>query len=71
MDILDFLENMGFGAGIVIIVAAVLFLMALIGAILPGLLASMGAIIIALIMILIIGAIIYFIGKFAKDFIKK
>ena len=71
MDILDFFENMGLGISIIIVVAAVLFLIMVAGYILPVLLTQLFGIFIIILSICAVGAVIYFIGKFAKDLIRK
>ena len=71
MDILDFFENMGLGISIIIVVAAVLFLIMVAGYILPVLLTQLFGIFIIILSICAVGVVIYFIGKFAKDLIRK
>lgn len=71
MDLIDFFENMGLGAGIVTIICIVLFAVLFLGRIIPVLLIGLGSVLSILVSLAIIGAAIYFIGKFAKDFIKK
>jgi hypothetical protein len=71
MDILDFLENMGFGLGTVMVLVIFLFLITSAGTLIPGLLMGFGHLMYLLIIILLVGAAIYFIGRFAKDFVKK
>lgn len=71
MDFLDFFENMGWGLSIVIVLIIFLFLITVIRSIIPGLLMHLGGLLYLFIIIIVLGAVIYFIGKFAKDFIKK
>jgi hypothetical protein len=71
MDVLDFFENMGWGLGIVIVIAIFMVLIIILGTIIPVLLMGLGQLLFFVIIILVVGAVIYFIGKFAKDFLKK
>ncbi|WP_297826829.1 hypothetical protein [uncultured Methanobrevibacter sp.] len=71
MDFLDFFENMGFGLTIVISIIVILVLIMFIGRFIPLLLMGIGGILYTIMVICIIGAVVYFIGKFAKEFIKK
>ena len=71
MDFLDFFENMGLGLGIVVVLIVVVFLILLMSALIPALLVRLAGLLYIIIILLAVGAIIYFIGKFAKDFIKK
>ena len=70
MDIRDMLENFGLGLGIVIIVIVLIFIFLFLSAIIPALLVLFGRLLFYLIIIIAIIAVIYFIGKFAKNFIK-
>lgn len=71
MDFLDFFENMGFGVGIIIIIFLIAIVIMFFGRIIPALLMGFGSLLFLLIIIVAVGAVIYFVGKFAKDFIKK
>ena len=70
MDFIDFFENMGFGVGIIVIIFIILLLIMFIVRLIPALLMGFGSLLFTLIIIVAVGAVIYFIGKFAKDFIK-
>ena len=70
MDFLDFFENMGLGITAVVALFAIIILIGIIGTILPGLLVGLGGLLIIVIQIIVILAVIYFIGKFLKSFIK-
>ncbi len=70
MDIQDIFENLGLGLGIVIIVLVFLFVMILFSTIVPALLWHLGGLLLGLIAVIFLIAVFYFIGKFAKDFIK-
>ena len=69
MDIMDMLENFGLGLGIVICIIIILVIILFLGAIIPVLFFSLGRLLLYLIIIIAIIAVIYFIGKFVKDFI--
>jgi hypothetical protein len=71
MDFLDYFENMGFGVGIIIIIFLIVIVIMFSGRIIPALLMGFGSLLFLLIIIVAVGAVIYFVGKFAKDFIKK
>ena len=71
MDFLDFFENMGFGVGIIIMIFIILVVGMFLIRLIPALLMGFGSLLFILIIIVEVGAVIYFIGKFAKDFIKK
>ena len=70
MDFIDFFENMGFGVSIIVIIFIMLLLIMFIVRLIPALLMGFGSLLFPLIIIVTVGAVIYFIGKFAKDFIK-
>ena len=70
MDFLDFFENMGFGLGTILIIVVILILVVFIGRIIPVLFMGIGSIFFGLITLIVLLAVIYFIGKFVKDFIK-
>lgn len=70
MDFLDFFENMGLGMAIVIGIVILLFLITLLRAVIPALLMGLGGLFVIIILIMVVGTIIYFIGKFSKGFIK-
>ena len=70
MDIAEIFENLGLGLGIVIGIIALLFVFLIFSAIIPGLLFHFGGLLFILIIIIAIITVIYFIGKFVKDFIK-
>ena len=69
MVVKDFLENMGVGLAIVIVVFVGFILISFLSAIIPGILSHILGLLFLLVVILIIGVLIYFVGKFAKDFI--
>ena len=71
MDFLDFFENMGFGVGIIIMIFVILIVVMFLIRLIPALLMGFGSLLFLLIIIVAVGAVIYFVGKFAKDFIKK
>lgn len=70
MDILDFFENMGWGLIIVVVIVIFLFLIMFLARLIPTLLMGLGGFFMLFTMIILIGAVIYFIGKFAKCFVK-
>ena len=70
MSILEMFENFGFGLGIVIAIIAFLFVVFLLSNLIPVILMHFAGILFFIIAIIFIMAVIYFIGKFAKDFIK-
>lgn len=71
MDFLDFFENMGLGLTIIIVIIVFFALIMFLGRVIPVLLMGLGGLFMLVIFIILIGAVIYFIGRFAKDFIKK
>ena len=71
MDFLDLFENMGLGLTIVVILVVFIFLISVVGRLIPALIMGLGGLVYLFIIVLIFGIIIYFIGKFAKDLIKK
>ena len=71
MDILDFLESMGLGLTIVVGVIIFLFLITILRMLIPALLRGLGGLFSVIVIIILIGILIYFIGKFSKGFIKK
>jgi len=71
MDILDFLESMGLGLTIVVGMIIFLFLITILRMLIPALLRGLGGLFSVIVIIILIGIIIYFIGKFSKGFIKK
>ena len=48
-----------------------IFLISVVGRLIPALIMGLGGLVYLFIIVLIFGIIIYFIGKFAKDLIKK
>lgn len=71
MDFIDFFENMGLGMAIVIAVVVILILLIFVSKLVPVLLMAVGSLFVGLIILVVLCAVIYFIGKFAKDFIRK
>ena len=71
MDFLDLFENMGLCLTIVVILVVFIFLISVVGRLIPALIMGLGGLVYLFIIVLIFGIIIYFIGKFAKDLIKK
>lgn len=71
MDVLDFLENMGLGLTIIVGIIVLLFVIMILRFLIPALLMGLGGLFSIIITVILIGAIIYFIGKFSKGFIKK
>ena len=63
MDFLDFFENMGFGLGTILIIVVILILVVFIGRIIPVLFMGIGSIFFGLITLIVLLAVIYFIGK--------
>lgn len=70
MDFIDFFENMGLGLAIVVVVVVFIFLITFLRVLIPILLMGLGGLFGFLLIIVFIGAVIYLIGKFSKDFIK-
>ena len=70
MDFLDFFENMGLGMGIVVVLFVIMLLITVAGTIFPVLLALLATLAYVLIPLIAFGAVVYFIGKFTKGFIK-
>ena len=71
MDVRDMFENFGLGLGIAGVIIVFLIAMTLIVAIIPALFMRLGGFLFISIAIIAIIAVIYFIGKFFKDLIKK
>lgn len=71
MDVLDFLENMGLGLTIVVGIILLLFVIMILRFLIPALLMGLGGLFSIIVTVILICAIIYFIGKFSKGFIKK
>ena len=71
MDFLDFFENIGWGLGIIVVVVVILLLIMFLSMLIPTLFMIGGRLFLGLIILILIIAVIYFIGRFAKDFIKK
>ena len=70
MDIKEIFENFGLGMGIIVSLVVIFIIISLIGGILPVLLGLAGNAIYLIICLAVICLVIYFVGKFAKGFIK-
>lgn len=70
MEIKEIFGNFGLGMGIIISLVVILIVISLIAGILPVLLGLVGNAIYLMICLAAICLVIYFIGKFAKGFIK-
>ena len=70
MDFLDFFENMGLGLAIVVVGVVFIVLITFLRVLIPVLLMGLGGLFGFLGIIVLIGAVIYLIGKFSKGFIK-
>ena len=71
MDFIDFLENIGLGMTIIVAIVVILILLIFVGRLIPVLLMSIGSLFLGLVVLVLLGAVIYFIGIFAKDFFGK
>jgi hypothetical protein len=69
MVFLDFFENMSLGLTIIMLSVFILLII-FVGNLISVFLMGFGRLLYLLVPIILVGAIIYFIGKFAKDFIK-
>lgn len=70
MDIVDIFENLGLGFGVIAAVVVAILLLIVASRVIPVLFAGLGVILLGILGIAAILFVIYFIGKFAKDFIK-
>lgn len=70
MDVLDFLGNMGIGMAVIAVLIVFLFLIMLMSALIPVLLYGLGELFFIVAVMVIVGAVIYFIGKFTKGVIR-
>lgn len=62
---------MGLGLTIVVGIIIFLFLITILRGLIPALLMGLGGLFFVIVIIILIGAVIYFVGKFSKGFIKK
>ena len=70
MDFLEIFENLGLGSAIIILFILIFVVFLLIGAVFPLLLGLMGNLIYFGGSLIIFVLVVYFIGKFAKGFLK-
>ena len=70
MDILEIFENLGLGLGIIVLVIIIGIVFFLLMGIIPVLLRIFGNLLIWVIILIVIILAVYFIGKFAKGFLR-